>query len=66
MHNLQYQGRWDPSILVEAGMNPAQVFTPSGLEFWGDVNWMKGGIVYADVITTVSRRALPTVIAVIV
>ena len=56
VHNLQYQGRWDPSILWESGLNPAQVFTPSGLEFWGDVNWMKGGIVYADVITTVSRR----------
>jgi starch synthase len=56
VHNLQYQGRWDPSILWEAGLDPAQVFTPGGLEFWGDVNWMKGGIVYADVITTVSRR----------
>jgi starch synthase len=56
IHNLQYQGRWDPSILGEAGLNPAQVFTASGLEFWGDVNWMKGGIMYADAITTVSRR----------
>src|SRR5579884_2199532 len=56
IHNLQYQGRWDPSILDEAGLNPAQVFTANGLEFWGDVNWMKGGIMYADVITTVSRR----------
>jgi starch synthase len=56
VHNLQYQGRWDPSILQEAGLDPAQVFTPSGLEFWGDVNWMKGGIVYADAVTTVSLR----------
>ena len=32
------------------------VFGPQGLEYWGDVNWMKGGINYADVITTVSRR----------
>src|SRR5579875_2378639 len=56
IHNLQYQGRWDPSILNDAGLNPAQVFTASGLEFWGDVNWMKGGIMYADAITTVSRR----------
>jgi starch synthase len=54
VHNLQYQGRWDPSILRDAGLDPAHVFTPSGLEFWGDVNWMKGGIVYADAITTVS------------
>jgi starch synthase len=56
IHNLQYQGRWDPSILWEAGLNPGQVFTPTGLEFWGDVNWMKAGIVYADAVTTVSRR----------
>src|SRR6266436_3415316 len=56
VHNLQYQGRWDPSILAEAGLDRASLFTPSGLEFWGDVNWMKAGIVYADVVTTVSHR----------
>src|SRR5437016_1225313 len=56
IHNLQYQGRWDPSILDEAGLNGAEVFTARGLEFWGDVNWMKAGIVYADIITTVSHR----------
>ena len=56
IHNLQYQGRWNPSILDQVGLERASVFTPSGLEFWGDVNWMKAGIVYADAITTVSRR----------
>lgn len=56
VHNLQYQGRWDPSILDEAGLDRARVFIPSGLEFWGDVNWMKAGIMYADVVTTVSHR----------
>ena len=56
VHNLQYQGRWDPSILDEAGLDRAHLFNPSGLEFWGDVNWMKAGIVYADVVTTVSHR----------
>jgi starch synthase len=56
VHNLQYQGRWDASILDEAGLDRARVFVQSGLEFWGDVNWMKAGIMYADVITTVSRR----------
>lgn len=56
IHNLQYQGRWDPSILGEAGLDPARVFNSSGLEFWGDVNWMKAGIMYADVVTTVSHR----------
>ncbi|MBV9616243.1 MAG: glycogen synthase [Ktedonobacteraceae bacterium] len=56
IHNLQYQGRWDPSILDEAGLDRSSVFTPIGLEFWGDVNWMKAGIVYSDAITTVSHR----------
>lgn len=56
IHNLQYQGRWDPSILDVAGLDRARVFGPAGLEYWGDVNWMKGGITYADVITTVSAR----------
>jgi starch synthase len=56
IHNLQYQGRWDPSILDEAGLDRGHVFGPDGLEYWGDVNWMKAGISYADVITTVSRR----------
>lgn len=56
VHNLQYQGRWDPTILSEAGLDRSQVFVPEGLEYWGDVNWMKGGINYADVVTTVSRR----------
>jgi starch synthase len=56
IHNLQYQGRWSPSILDEAGLERAQVFLPDGLEFWGDVNWMKAGIVYSDVLTTVSHR----------
>lgn len=56
IHNLQYQGRWDPSILDEAGLDRASVFTQIGLEFWGDVNWMKAGIMYSDAITTVSRR----------
>ncbi len=56
IHNLQYQGCWDPSILHEVGLDPAQVFIASGLEFWGDVNWMKAGIMYADALTTVSHR----------
>jgi starch synthase len=56
IHNLQYQGRWDPSILDEVGLDRASVFTQIGLEFWGDVNWMKAGIMYSDAITTVSRR----------
>jgi starch synthase len=56
IHNLQYQGRWSPNILNEAELDLTRVFVPEGLEFWGDVNWMKAGISYADIITTVSHR----------
>lgn len=56
IHNLQYQGRWNPTILDDAGLDRSAVFTPQALEYWGDVNWMKAGISYADAITTVSRR----------
>jgi starch synthase len=56
IHNLQYQGRWVPSILDECGLDRSYLFHPDGLEFWGDVNWMKAGIVYSDVISTVSHR----------
>jgi starch synthase len=56
IHNLQYQGRWDPSILDEAVLDRSRVFVHDGLEYWGDVNWMKAGINYSDAITTVSRR----------
>lgn len=56
IHNLQYQGRWDPTILDESGLDRSAIFGPAGLEYWGDVNWMKGGIAYSDAISTVSRR----------
>ncbi|HEV2237742.1 MAG TPA: glycogen/starch synthase, partial [Ktedonobacterales bacterium] len=56
IHNLQYQGRWDPTVLDDAGMDRGRLFGPQGLEYWGDVNWMKAGITYADAVTTVSRR----------
>ncbi len=56
IHNLQYQGRWVPSILDEVGLDRSTLFNMGGLEFNGDVNWMKAGIVYSDVVNTVSRR----------
>jgi starch synthase len=35
---------------------PDRLFTPSGIEFWGKINLLKGGIVFADALTTVSRK----------
>jgi starch synthase len=31
------------------------VFTPAGLEFYGRLNFLKGGLVFSDLLTTVSR-----------
>lgn len=54
IHNLGYQGlfwHWDMK-LTGLGWD---VFTPEGLEFWGGMNFLKAGIVYSDVVTTVSK-----------
>lgn len=54
VHNLGYQGlfwHWDMR-LTGLGWD---VFTPEGIEFWGKLNFLKAGLVYSDVITTVSR-----------
>ncbi len=56
IHNLGYQGIVDPWILGLAGF-PRDVFTPAGpFEFWGRVNFMKVGLAFADMISTVSPR----------
>ena len=54
IHNLQYQGRFPPSVLDLLGLDRS-FFTPQGVEFYGDVSFMKAGIVYADVVSTVSE-----------
>jgi len=54
IHNLGYQGLFRADILSELGL-PASLFTIDGLEFYGKVNLLKGGLVYADAINTVSR-----------
>ena len=55
IHNLQFQGKWDiDTIKADSGL-PDYVFTPDKLEAYKDGNMLKGGIVYADAITTVSN-----------
>jgi starch synthase len=53
IHNLAYQGHFDRSVLKQLGIDE-KYFTMEGIEFYGRVNFMKGGIAYADLITTVS------------
>ncbi|MDI6870670.1 MAG: glycogen synthase [Bacillota bacterium] len=54
IHNLQYQGIFDKSALKLLGVGE-EFFHPGALEFWGQVNFMKAGLLYADVLNTVSR-----------
>jgi len=53
IHNIAYQGTYDPAILGIAGIS-YDYFNLEGVEFYGRVNFMKAGIVYSDRITTVS------------
>jgi starch synthase len=55
IHNLAYQGLFPDSILDELGYSRS-LFHPEGIEFWGQVSFLKAGIVCADAITTVSPR----------
>lgn len=55
IHNLAYQGRFPASDFPLTGL-PERTFSPEGLEFFGDVNFLKSGLVYSDVLTTVSPR----------
>jgi starch synthase len=54
VHNLQYQGRWNlPEARAWTGL-PGWAFGPEGVEFFGDLNLMKAGLVFAGHVTTVS------------
>ncbi len=54
IHNLAYQGEFEPDILREAGL-PAEHFTMDRLECYGKINFLKAGLVYADMVNTVSE-----------
>ncbi len=53
IHNLGYQGNFPGYLLRDVGLN-AGLFHPQGLEFWGELSFLKAGIVWSDAITTVS------------
>ncbi|MGM0365565.1 MAG: glycogen synthase GlgA [Actinomycetota bacterium] len=53
IHNLAYQGVFDPQVLEYCGLGTGYLDI-NGLEFYGKVNFMKGGILFSDKITTVS------------
>lgn len=54
LHNLKYQGNFDIGDVMDKTGLPGYYFTHDKLEFYGRANLLKGGIVYANEITTVS------------
>lgn len=54
IHNLKFQGRWDFKGIKDAMGISDYYFTPDKLEYYKDANLLKGGLVYANKITTVS------------
>jgi len=56
IHNLAYQGTFDEKKFDGIGLPQEHFFPTSPFEFYGQVNFLKAGIVYADKITTVSER----------
>ncbi len=55
IHNAGYQGWFPPETMIKL-LLPWDMFTMDKLEHYDTVNFLKGGIVYADAITTVSRK----------
>jgi starch synthase len=55
IHNGSLQG-WFPPVTTERLLLPWEVFTMEKLESYNTFNFLKGGIVYSDAITTVSPR----------
>lgn len=53
IHNLAYQGVFDKDYVPRLGL-PWDLFHPEGLEFYGQLNILKAGLEYADLLTTVS------------
>ena len=55
IHNLKFQGVWDIKTVKSITGLSDYFFTPDKLEANKDANYLKGGLVYADAITTVSN-----------
>ncbi len=54
IHNLKFQGLWSEEYIMDVSGLTKDLFTPDKLEFNKDAAMLKGGLVYADYITTVS------------
>lgn len=55
VHNVAYQGLFAPQWLEQVGLG-WHLYRVDGLEYWRGISYLKGGIVFADMVTTVSAR----------
>jgi starch synthase len=55
IHNIAFQGLFPPEVMAFLDL-PPETYSPDGIEFYGRANFLKAGIVYADLINTVSRH----------
>lgn len=54
IHNIQYQGVFDLQALVDLDLT-WEYYSPQYLEFYGKINLMKSGIIFSDIVNTVSE-----------
>jgi starch synthase len=55
IHNMGYQGLFPKDVMAKIGV-PESLYRADALEYYGQVNYLKAGIVFSDYITTVSRK----------
>ena len=53
VHNMAYQGVFGPQSMSELALDPKD-YSADGFEFWGNISFIKAGLVFADRISTVS------------
>ncbi|MDQ3488198.1 MAG: glycogen synthase GlgA [Acidobacteriota bacterium] len=53
IHNLAFQGVFERDTVSQVGLG-WEVFNPEGLEYWGNISFLKGGVNFSERITTVS------------
>lgn len=53
IHNLAFQGLFEKPLLPKIGL-PEAMFSREGLEYWDKISFLKAGITYSDIVTTVS------------
>ncbi len=55
IHNLQYQGIFNKDVLPDILLDESY-FNKDSLEFFGSINFLKGGLIYSDFLNTVSTQ----------